>query len=98
MENSSVELCFQNGHHLANGLRFEVCASHQICRDQIVIADVQVPTKFSQKARELLEAYATEVGEEIQEHASLASKLKGFFGSKKKGDKEEASVNWFWSK
>ena len=61
--------------------------------DQLVIADVQVPTKLSQKARELLEAYATEVGEEIQEHASLASKLKGFFGSKKKGDKEEASVN-----
>jgi len=60
--------------------------------DQIVIADIKTPTKLSQKARELLEAYAAEMGEEIQEHESLASKLKGLFGSKKKGDKEEASV------
>jgi molecular chaperone DnaJ len=61
--------------------------------DQIIVAHVNVPTKLSQKARDLLEAYATEMGEEIQEHESLASKLKGLFGSKKKGDKEEARAN-----
>ncbi len=61
--------------------------------DQIVIANVQVPSKLSPKAKELLEAYATEMGEEIQTHEGLGQKLKGLFGGKKKGDKDEARVN-----
>ena len=61
--------------------------------DEIVIANVEIPTKLSPRAKELLEAYAQEVGEEIQEHETLAQKLKGLFGGKKKGDKEEARAN-----
>ena len=61
--------------------------------DQIVITNVQVPSKLSPKAKELLEAYAAEMGEEIQTHEGLGQKLKGLFGGKKKGDKEEARAN-----
>ena len=58
--------------------------------DQRVIADVKIPKKLSPKAKELLEAYAEEMGEEIHEHENLVEKIKGFFG-KKKSDKETAS-------
>ncbi len=59
--------------------------------DQIIITRVQVPEKLSPKAREYLEAYAAEVGEEIHEHETLVEKIKGFFGGKKKKDsKDEA--------
>ncbi|MCA9835733.1 MAG: molecular chaperone DnaJ [Trueperaceae bacterium] len=61
--------------------------------DEIVIANVEVPTKLSPRAKELLEAYAQEVGEEIHEHETLVQKLKGLFGGKKKGDKEEARAS-----
>lgn len=61
--------------------------------DEIVIANIVVPTKLSPRAKELLEAYAQEVGEDIQEHESLVQKIKGLFGGKKKGDKEEARAN-----
>jgi molecular chaperone DnaJ len=52
--------------------------------DQIVITNVEVPTKLTPKARELLEEYAKEMGEEITEHESLVDKVKGFFGKKSK--------------
>ncbi len=52
--------------------------------DQIVITNVEVPTKLTAKAKELLEAYAQEMGEEITEHESLVDKVKGFFGKKSK--------------
>ncbi|MGL4611413.1 MAG: molecular chaperone DnaJ [Trueperaceae bacterium] len=52
--------------------------------DQIVITNVEVPTKLTPKARELLEQYAAEMGEEITEHESLVDKVKGFFGKKSK--------------
>ena len=50
--------------------------------DQVVIANVQIPEKLSSKAKELLNAYAAEVGEEIQERAGLGEKIKGFFSKK----------------
>ena len=52
--------------------------------DQIVITNVEVPEKLTPKARELLEEYAKEMGEEIAEHESLVDKVKGFFGKKSK--------------
>ena len=61
--------------------------------DQIIVAKVEVPSKLSPKAKEMLHAYAEEVGEEIFEHESLMEKIKGFFGKKKadKSDKEETA-------
>ena len=59
--------------------------------DQIIVTTVEVPKKLSPKAKELLEAYATEIGEDIQEHESLAKKLKGLFGKRKKDTKEGVS-------
>ncbi len=59
--------------------------------DQVVTVRLEVPGKLSAKARELLESYAAEMGEEIQEQETLMEKLKGFFGKKKKDDREEAA-------
>ena len=50
--------------------------------DQVVTARVEVPEKLSPKAKELLEAYAAEVGEEIHEHETLLGRLKGLFKKK----------------
>ena len=50
--------------------------------DLIVTADVQIPKKLSPKARELLEAYAEETGEGIQEHENLLKQLRGLFKPK----------------
>ncbi len=59
--------------------------------DQVVTARIEVPSKLSTKAKDLLSAYAQEVGEEIHEHETVLEKIKGFFGGKKKKeDKEEA--------
>ena len=59
--------------------------------DQVVTARVEVPSKLSAKAKDLLSAYAQEVGEEIHEHETVLEKIRGFFGGKKKKeDKEEA--------
>ena len=59
--------------------------------DQVVTARIEVPSKLSPKARDLLSAYAQEVGEEIHEHETVLEKIKGFFGGKKKKeDKEQA--------
>ena len=60
--------------------------------DQVVTARVEVPEKLSAKARELLEAYAAEVGEEIHEHETLLGKLKGLFGKKKSEKEKEEPV------
>ena len=59
--------------------------------DQIIVARVEIPKKLSPEAKSLLEAYANEVGEEIHEHESLMEKLKGFFGKKKRDNKDEAA-------
>ena len=47
--------------------------------DLIVTADVQIPKKLSPKARELLEAYAEEVDEGIEEHENILGRLRGLF-------------------
>ena len=58
--------------------------------DQIVTAKVKVPTGLSGQAREHLEAYAAEAGEQTSEHESVAEKVKGFFhGRRKKGKGSE---------
>jgi molecular chaperone DnaJ len=52
--------------------------------DQIVTVRVGVPRKLSPKARELLQAYAEEAGEEIHERDTLVDRIKGLFGRRKK--------------
>jgi molecular chaperone DnaJ len=51
--------------------------------DQIVITNVEVPENLTPKAKELLEDYAKEMGEEITDPESLVDMVKGFFGGKK---------------
>jgi molecular chaperone DnaJ len=60
--------------------------------DQIIITKVEVPQKISAKAKELLKQYADEIGEEIHEHENLLEKIKGFFGKKKKDEKQNVST------
>jgi molecular chaperone DnaJ len=60
--------------------------------DQIIITKVEVPDKLSPKAKELLKEYAQEIGEEIYEHQTLVDKIKGFFGKKKKDDKQNVNI------
>ena len=57
--------------------------------DLIVTADVQIPKKLSAKARELLEAYADEVDEGIEEHENLLGRLRGLFKHKDKDHKKD---------
>ena len=52
--------------------------------DQVVTVRVETPRRLSARARELLEAYADEVGEEIHEHETLAERIKGLFGRRKR--------------
>ncbi len=47
--------------------------------DLVVTANVVVPKNLSPKAKEALETFAAEVGEEIEEHESLVERIKGFF-------------------
>lgn len=47
--------------------------------DLIITANVIVPKHLSDKAKEVLEVFAQEVGENIEEHESLVEKIKGFF-------------------
>ncbi|UCH27324.1 MAG: molecular chaperone DnaJ [Trueperaceae bacterium] len=58
--------------------------------DQVVTVEVEIPTELSPKARDLLEAYAQEVGEEIHERETLLERIKGFFGKKKNKEAAEA--------
>ena len=60
--------------------------------DLIITADVQVPKKLSSKARELLEAYAEEVDEGIEEHENLLGRLRGLFKHKEAKDKRRDKV------
>lgn len=48
--------------------------------DQIVTARVVVPERLGAEARDLLAAYAVEVGEQIEEHESVVERVKGLFG------------------
>ena len=62
--------------------------------DQVVSVRVATPTKLSARARELLEAYAEEVGEEIEEKATLKDRIQGLFGRGRKagGESDETKV------
>lgn len=53
--------------------------------DQIVTVKVVVPKGLGGPAREHLEAYAAEVGEEVNEHETVAEKVKGFFQGRRRG-------------
>ncbi len=53
--------------------------------DQIVTIRIVIPEHISSKAREHLQAYADEVGEEIHETHTLIDRLKGVFRSRGKG-------------
>lgn len=54
--------------------------------DLIVTAKVNVPKKLSPKAKELLEEYAAEVSEHLEQHETIMERIKGFF---KKHDGKE---------
>jgi molecular chaperone DnaJ len=58
--------------------------------DQLVTVHVQVPRNLSARGRELLEAYAEEMGEPINERETLLGKLKGIFGKRGKGKEAKA--------
>jgi molecular chaperone DnaJ len=62
--------------------------------DQLVVIRVEIPQKLSPRARELLEAYAEEIGEELNEHETLVGRITGLLGKRLKGkaqDKGEAN-------
>ncbi len=58
--------------------------------DQIVTVAVDTPRKLNAKARDLLAAYAAEVGEEIQQRETLLGHVRGLFGGKKRDKRAEA--------
>lgn len=51
--------------------------------DQIITARVVVPEGLSGEARDLLSAYAVEMGEQIDEHETVVERVKGIFGKLK---------------
>lgn len=57
--------------------------------DEVITVAVVVPKTLSAAAREHLEAYAEEVGEEFTAHESVRERVKGFFHGRRKG-KEKA--------
>ena len=48
--------------------------------DLVVVAKVVVPTRLSNEARELLEAYAVAAGEAVDEHETIGERVRGLFG------------------
>ena len=58
--------------------------------DQIVTIVVDTPRKLSAKARELLLAYAEEMGEPIHARETFTEKVKGLFGKRRKKGAEPA--------
>jgi len=52
--------------------------------DQVVQIKVVVPERLTPEAREHLEAYAAEVGEEVDEHETVVEKVRDFFGRRRK--------------
>lgn len=59
--------------------------------DLIVTIVVDTPRKLSPKARELLLAYADEVGEVLEGRETLRERVKGFFDKRRKKGKEAAA-------
>ena len=56
--------------------------------DQIVRVRVEVPSDLSDRAREILRAYAEEMGEALEEKTTLGERIKGFF-RKRQAAKDE---------
>ena len=54
--------------------------------DEIVTVQVVIPQHLTPAAREHLEAYADEVGEEVRETHSLLDRLKGVFAGRRSRD------------
>lgn len=52
--------------------------------DQVVAVRVVIPNRLSKKARELMHAYADEVGEEIFEKHTLIDRVREMFGGRKR--------------
>ena len=57
--------------------------------DQLVIIRVEIPKKLSARARELLESYAEEIGEDLNEHETLVERIAGLLGNRRKDTKEQ---------
>jgi molecular chaperone DnaJ len=53
--------------------------------DQIVTVVVETPARLSKRARALLEEYAEETGETLEERETLAGRIKDFFTGRKRG-------------
>jgi molecular chaperone DnaJ len=58
--------------------------------DQVVRVVVDTPNRLSAKAKELLSAYAAEVGEMVEPPETLLDRLKGIFGGRRGGDEDAA--------
>jgi len=58
--------------------------------DQVVRVVVDTPKRLTPKARELLVAYAEEVGEAIEPHETLLERVKGLFGKRRRPKEAEA--------
>jgi molecular chaperone DnaJ len=57
--------------------------------DQVVRVVVDTPQRLTPKARELLIAYAEEMGEAIEPHETLLERVKGLFGKRRKPKEDE---------
>lgn len=51
--------------------------------DFVITTNVVVPERLSAEARELLEAYAVEAGEQVDDHETVVEKVRNFFGRRK---------------
>ena len=51
--------------------------------DLVITANVVVPQRLTAEARELLEAYAVETGEHVDEHETVVEKVRNLFGRRK---------------
>jgi molecular chaperone DnaJ len=60
--------------------------------DQVIRVVVDTPQRLTPKARELLMAYAEEMGEPIEPHETLLERVKGMFGKRRKPKEPEAGV------
>jgi molecular chaperone DnaJ len=60
--------------------------------DQVIRVVVDTPQRLTPKARELLTAYAEEMGEAIEPHETLLERVKGMFGKRRKPKEPEAGV------
>lgn len=61
--------------------------------DLVITANVVVPQRLTAEARELLEAYAVETGEHVDEHETVVEKVRNLFGRRKerRGTTSEAA-------